>query len=614
MICCLNPHCSQENPPCPDGTKYCFSCGTELMLLSDRYRPVKRLGEGGFGITYLAEDNERFGKSCVIKQLTLHVPEARRLFEGEARRLEELANYPAIPRLLSYRSDTNYLYLVQEFVEGQDLGKELRQNGSFDESRVKDFLKAILPILEVIHNKGIIHRDIKLDNIMLGSDNKIVLIDFGIAKLIPANNTLQPGTRAGTDGYAAPEQMKEGRVSPASDLYSLGAACFHLLTSIDPGNMFMDYGYQWTTGWQRHLKTSISKELELIINNLLKTEYQDRYQSADKVLKAFDKVSSLPTKSIGASAQENPTQISYKPTPLSQKVSPIKSIPNNRILKYWSSLDSYLQVLMIGAGFVLFLSIAVSLFQPVSSDNNPSTAKDNDAEKSTEAMKLNPNSPESYNDRGVDKYNSGDHKGAIEDYTKAIKNNPNFSEAFTNRGISKRELSDHKGAIEDYNKAIKIKSNYPEAYFERGFSKESLNDQKGAIEDYTKAIQFKPNYPEAYRNRSLSKEILGDHTGAVNDCTQSITLKPDYPEAFINRGYFKYNLGDKKGAIEDYTKSINLNSDFPEAFYNRGISKYDLGDKKGAIEDYGQASKLYQKQGKEQDYQDTMRVLKEIDQ
>jgi serine/threonine protein kinase len=177
MICCLNPGCKLENPPCPDTVQYCTSCGTKLVLLSDRYCPVSRIGEGGFGVTYLAQDRQTFNKDCVIKQLIVHNSKAKELFEQEAKQLDHLGSQCSqIPRLLAYPSDKQYLYLVQEFIAGQNLEKYLADKGVQNEEQIKDFLNALLPVLELIHKNKIIHRDIKLDNIMRRDDGQLVLI------------------------------------------------------------------------------------------------------------------------------------------------------------------------------------------------------------------------------------------------------------------------------------------------------------------------------------------------------------------------------------------------------------------------------------------------------
>jgi serine/threonine protein kinase/regulator of sirC expression with transglutaminase-like and TPR domain len=571
MICCLNPNCFQENPPCSDGTKYCSTCGTELVLLSDRYRPIKRLGKGGFGITYLAEDKARFNKPCVIKQLTLQVPDARRLFEGEAQRLEDLADCPVIPRLLAYHSDVDYLYLVQEFVAGQDLNKELQEKGVFDEAGIKKFLNEILPVLDLIHQRGIIHRDIKLENIMRGSDGKLVLIDFGIAKLIPANNTPQPGTKAGTDGYASPEQVKEGLAKPSSDLYSLGAACFHLLTDINPGSLFMDYGYQWTNKWRQYVKQPLSKELKELIDKLLKSEYKDRYQSAAEVLKTL--TLNIPEKLFVTSPK----------------------LGDNYPL-YMAFLGAVLSGIIIMVGSSLFTTnhdlpqTAQDYFD--SGYKLESSDKKGAIENYTQAINLKYDYPEAYYNRGIIQNELGDKKGAVEDYTQAINLKPNYHEAYYNRGIIQNELGDKKGAVEDYTQAINLKPDYHEAYYNRGFNRDELGDEKGAIEDYTQAIKIKSDDADPYVNRGIIRNDLGDKKGAIEDYTQAIKLKSDNPDAYYNRGITRSDLGDRKGAIEDYTQAIKLKPDAPKAYHGRGNVRSDSGDKKGAAEDYTQAIKL----------------------
>ncbi len=119
MLCCLNPAC--HNPHAPDGTKYCPNCHVPLVILRNRYRPVKSLGGGGFGKTYLAEDIDKLDEKCVIKQFAPQVQEtaalqkATELFEQEAKRLQQLGEHPQIPTLLAYFQEDSRLYLIQQY-------------------------------------------------------------------------------------------------------------------------------------------------------------------------------------------------------------------------------------------------------------------------------------------------------------------------------------------------------------------------------------------------------------------------------------------------------------------------------------------------------------------
>jgi serine/threonine protein kinase len=141
-----------------------------------------------------------------------------------------------------------YWYIVQQFVEGQTLYQELEQQGIWTEAEIRKLLQELLEVLKFIHQNRTIHRDLKPANIMRRrSDRKLVLIDVGIAKEL-AETTLNPklknaiGTIIGSFGYASLEQMQGGRVYPASDLYSLGATCFHLLSGIHPVKLFLLMG------------------------------------------------------------------------------------------------------------------------------------------------------------------------------------------------------------------------------------------------------------------------------------------------------------------------------------------------------------------------------------
>lgn len=176
------------------------------------------------------------------------------------------------------------LYLVEEFVEGKDLLEELKEQGAFEETKIKQLLNDLLPVLQFIHKNRVIHRDIKPENIIRRQvDDKLVLVDFGVSKFATETALGKTGTVIGTKGYAAPEQSRR-KVYFSSDLYSLGRTCFHLLTEEHPSNVFIEYG-----DWQKYLriglqKSGIDDELKLVLTKLLNPDINERYQSAEEVL------------------------------------------------------------------------------------------------------------------------------------------------------------------------------------------------------------------------------------------------------------------------------------------------------------------------------------------
>lgn len=309
MTFCLNPDCQQ--PQNADNTDYCLSCGEKLtLLLRGRYRVTRLIGQGGFGRTYLAEDEDRLKAHCIVKQFspqiqgTKSLEKAIQLFGQEAVRLHELGEHPQIPTLLAYFEQDKRLYLVQQFIEGQTLAQEMVQQGAFGEQKLREVLAGILPVLKFIHDKQVIHRDITPSNIIRRkADNKLVLIDFGVAKLLSAETSAQPGTKIGTEGYAPMEQLRSGKVYPASDLYSLGATCLYLMTQTKPDDLYDPLEGRWL--WRERLRQrgqNISESIGQILDRMLKDLVSERYWSADAVMRDLRAALSRPLAAASASA------------------------------------------------------------------------------------------------------------------------------------------------------------------------------------------------------------------------------------------------------------------------------------------------------------------------
>ncbi len=266
------------------------------FLLSGRYQITRVLGSGGFGSTYVAKDTQRPGDpTCVVKQLmparrdTRFMEVARRLFDAEAEILLILGKHGQIPDLLAYFEENNEFYLVEEYIKGQTLGKELSACDTQDEEYVIEMLKSVLQVLKFVHEHRVIHRDIKPDNIIRNSqDNNLVLIDFGAVKKMqpPSNETELATVAIGTRGYAAPEQLA-GHPRLSSDIYALGMIGIQALTGVPPQALEInpDTGnVEW-----RHLVT-VSDKLAHILDKMVCYHFNERYQSAAEVLEDLSKL------------------------------------------------------------------------------------------------------------------------------------------------------------------------------------------------------------------------------------------------------------------------------------------------------------------------------------
>jgi serine/threonine protein kinase len=614
MICCLNPRCNQENPSCREGTEHCTSCGQQLVLLFDRYRPIRRMGTGESAVTYFAQDKDAFvNKDCVIKQLSIQNPEVRELAEREAQKLHDLSNKTTqVPKILDYQLDGEYLYLVQWFVDGENLDEYLTRHGAFSEDETVDFMNSLLPLLELIHKQKIIHRDLKLENIIRRSNGELVLTDFGIGKQSTGNifeNT------AGTPGYTAFEQTEQGLSNPASDLYSLGAACFHLLTGKHPNVAFQESEYGWTHRWQEYLPQTISKDLSNIIDKLLQKNYRDRYQSAKNVSKDLNVIY---RRSVSKAANQHRTKnlsIGSIPRNSRLKVGRNSAVNTNNFqsrggrdsginannsqsrIGRSGSVEFPRESTWLNFNTLLFGGVVVGAIMLLPTIQrqyrlmNPSKA----IEDYTQAINNNPADLDAYTNRGDANSAVGNKQEALEDYTQAINLNPEDANIYFQRGKVRANSNDKQGAIEDYTQSITLKADEPDVYSKRGNAYSAIGNKKEAIEDFTQVITLKPDRLDAYFHRAIDRANIGDRQGALEDYTQVIKLDPNRADAYFDRGNVRAALADKQGAIEDLTKSIDLKSDRAAAYKNRGNARAAIGDKKGAADDYEQANKLLKK-------------------
>ena len=285
-ICyCFNRDCPQ--PENDREALICASCGSDL-LLKNRYRALGLIGQGGFGRTFKGVDESDFSKPyCAIKQFWVeshcrNKEKAAELFEQEAQRLQVLGEHTNIPTLNDYFVAAAEQYLVQEFIGGDNL-EGLSTAGAWSEAKVRQLLRDLLPIIQFVHDRQVVHRDIKPENIVRRqSDCALVLVDFGAAKVA----TDKTGTVIGSAAYTAPEQLK-GKAVFASDLYSLGVTCIHLLTQVHPFDLYNSGENEWK--WRDYLEQPVSDRLGNILDKMLEGATNKRYQSAREILQDLQK-------------------------------------------------------------------------------------------------------------------------------------------------------------------------------------------------------------------------------------------------------------------------------------------------------------------------------------
>ncbi|NJO47794.1 MAG: serine/threonine protein kinase [Oscillatoriales cyanobacterium RM2_1_1] len=345
-------------------------------LLKNRYRILTAISSGGFGETFLAEDTQMPSqRRCVIKQLKPAAdhseiyPIIQARFQREATILERLGEIcPQIPRLYAYFEDEGQFYLVQEWIEGETLLERVQHRGLLREAEVKGILLKTLPILETVHQQGLIHRDIKPDNVILRqSDGDPVLIDFGAVKetmgtTMDSRGQVTQSILIGTPGFMAAEQAA-GHPVYSSDLYSLGLTAIYLLT----GKAIPELKLNPKTAevlW-REQGVRVSPQFAQVLDQTVQFHPRDRFSSAPEMLATLE----------ASSSAIPPTEPSLPPSTI---IIPKSRPPQKQAVRYFRQLSRRLSQLKtwqkaslagILAGTILGLGLAFGPESPEEEEN-----------------------------------------------------------------------------------------------------------------------------------------------------------------------------------------------------------------------------------------------------
>ncbi|NEU72763.1 tetratricopeptide repeat protein [Hassallia byssoidea VB512170] len=231
-----------------------------------------------------------------------------------------------------------------------------------------------------------------------------------------------------------------------------------------------------------------------------------------------------------------------------------------------------------------------------------------------QVIKINPNDVDAYKTRAFFRTQLKDFQGAIADTNQAIKINYNDVNAYKIRALSRAQLKDFQGAIADLNQVIKINPNDAGGYVGRGMYRNQLKDFQGAITDFNQAIKIDYNNIYAYNGRGEARINLQDLQGALADLNQAIKINPNDVETYSKRGLVRYALGDKQGGITDFNSAIKIKPNDPRAYFGLGFVSAKSGDKQGAIAYFQKAANLYQEAGNTEPYQQTLELIRQLQQ
>lgn len=314
MVKCLK--CNYDNR---DGARYCNHCGAILpgaglirddqgqlvpgVMLEGRYRVEELLGAGGYGMVYKAEDT-RLNVPVAIKETFDKSPDAIQLFKQEAHLLAKL-RHPQLVKVTDHFTDpSGALFLVMDYISGESLQEVLdRSSGPLPEEQVVDWICQVCRVLGYMHGQlhPIIHRDIKPANLKLGPDDKITVIDLGIAKVMMSGKSTIGAARAYSDGYSPLEQYGQG-TNERSDIYSLGATAYALLTG-KPLPSAPDRAVHDTLPPLRQVNPRISPSVEQAVMTALAVTPEARHQTVNDFLRGLSALDATITSTL--SPQDN---------------------------------------------------------------------------------------------------------------------------------------------------------------------------------------------------------------------------------------------------------------------------------------------------------------------
>ncbi len=589
-------------------------------LLGGRYRILRELARGGFGVTYLAEDTRSSNLLCVIKKLdplSADIETAKNLFIREVHILYFLQQNQQIPKYFNYFEEGNNYYLVQEYIRGQSLDRLL--DHLWEKIRVIYFLQEILLILRYLHQINVIHRDIKPSNVMLREeDGKFVLIDFGSVKQLDTRYSsssqynqhhLPPQTMIGTPGYASAEQMA-GRPGFNSDIYGLGITAIQLLTGIHPKTLKRDEQDSVILPPE----VNADKPLTAILTKMVYTGTERRYQSVDEVLKDLNEMINLKGK--------NQTKIEFQ----NQTQAPPRSL-----LRLW-----HIPALLTALGAILivieFIHPFIRPFYYVSQGNHLLDIRQ--PEKALEEFQnlidIEPNSPEAWKGRGNALFSIGRELGALESYNQALLVQPNDIKTLNNKGKALYKLRRYQEALETHEKALELNPNSPEAWSGKGLAHLGLRQFKEASESFEKLKQVsRPDEPGMWYEIGIAREELEGPQAAKTYYEEALSVYDNFlnktskdPIAWSDRGNVLLKLNRQEDALASYEKALQIDSNFYEALLGKGNTLSNLGKRQEALLAFNQASKVrpedyhvWYNRGNllEKDFQDPEGALKSFD-
>jgi tetratricopeptide (TPR) repeat protein len=519
------------------------------------YSVIEHLGQGGMGAVYTAADPTT-GETVAIK-LMRHEGAAsetfRKRFQREAQGLLKV-NHPLVVGLRGCQlTERGVPYLVMDHVPGEPLQRRLELAGALDVDDAVRLARQLCDAVAACHDAGVLHRDLKPDNVLATRDGSLRLVDFGLARDLDADlersQLTQEGGFLGSPGFWAPEQAlgQRDRIGPGTDVYGLGATLFALLTGHAPREaQSLPDAITLASAPPPHPAASnpdVPEWLDRVVVRALATRPEDRFPSARALARALDRP---------------------RPSPA--------AAPQGRLVQL-TALGLVVAGL-IAAGIVLRSGRGGAT--EAAAPDPVAAAK----AAAFEAVK-----------RGVAHFEADRFPEALAELNEAIRLRPDYANAYMNRGGVKGVLNDYQGAIADLDRSLELDPGNATAHSNRAYPRRMIGDYEGTVEDATESIRQDPVATD-FINRGYAYFQLERYEEALEDFTETIRRDPSLHDGPYGRGITRYMLDDLQGTVDDLTSALALQPDLASSYHVRGGAHLRLESYPAAIADFEQVLRL----------------------
>jgi serine/threonine-protein kinase len=618
-----------------------------------RFQVEEEIARGGMGVVFRGLDPAN-GQAVAIKVLlggAFANEVTQKRFAREAEALGRV-EHAGVVRLLEHDvTQRGEPYTVMELVKGRSLQDRLDHTGPLPPAEAVDCLLQLCEAVAACHAAGVLHRDLKPDNVLVTAEGSLTLTDFGLVRdTDPSLSRTQltgEGQLQGTPGFWAPEQAggELGQIGERTDVYGLGATLFALLTGRPPhqGDTLLDVlqGMSQAPPVPSTLAPDVPAWLDQAVARALARDPADRHADAQELAEALaagsfaDRTSAAPALAAaalvilaGAAAAgivlSRSTPAPDRPPAAEGAVSAEARAAYDRGRRlsdegrYAEARDAFSEAIRLQADFAAAWHNRGAVRGQLGDDLGQIA-------DATEAIRLAPQRAGYYNNRGLAYRAVKEFGRALQDYERSLELDPELGPAWENlrkaleaigpdgqgdgladsylrrapaarlalrEGLTLATADDSASAKDVYSEAIHLDPSFACAYFLRGNAQEELGDFRGAVEDYTATLRLVPRSAQAHNNRGVARGHLQDWQGEIDDCSEAIRLDPGLAWAYANRAYAKAELDDHQGAIEDFTTSIGLDPTYAYAYVNRGMAHGNLGQLEAAKADFERALEL----------------------